>query len=188
MTGITKCEQRLAAQTARKALPDDLRRQHNQAICTRIAKHPAVKEARTIMSYMAFAGEVDPAELHDSLRNRDLKLCIPICGENGFMQAFFPRDQGTLEAGKFGIIAPVPERSDLIDPEEIEVVLTPCVAFDTSRMRLGWGGGYYDRFLPRCPKAFSIAAAYEVQRVEEVVSDHPWDAVLDAVATELGWY
>ena len=104
------------------------------------------------------------------------------------MQAFFPRDQGTLEGGKFGNVAPVPERSDLIDPEEIEVVLTPCVAFDTNRMRLGWGGGYYDRFLPRCPKAFSIAAAYEVQRVEEVVSDHPWDAVLDAVATELGWY
>ena len=166
MFSISKTEQRLAAQAARKALPDELRRQHNKAICNRIAEHPAVKKARVIMSYLAFAGEVDLTGLHESLRNRDLKLCFPVCAENGFMQAFFPRDQGALEAGKFGIFAPVPERSDLIDPEEIEVVLTPCVAFDASRMRLGWGGGYYDRFLPRCPKAFSIAAAYEVQRVE----------------------
>ena len=188
MLNRTKDDQRQSAQAARKAMPAELRQRYNSAICKRVAEHPAVKEAGVIMSYMAFAGEVDLAELHGSLRNRVLKLCFPICGENGFMQAWCPRDPDALKAGKYGIIAPLPEGSDLIDPCEIDVVLTPCMAFDTSRLRLGWGGGYYDRFLPKCSKATSIAVAYEVQRVESVISDHPWDAVLDAVATELGWY
>lgn len=188
MGGITKDEQRQAAQVARKTIPDDLRGEYNKAICQRIAKHPALQEARIVMSYLAFAGEVDLAQLHEALKGQGVKLCFPHCGENGFMQPLSPRDENPCQSGKFGIMAPVAEHSDVVDPNEIDVVLTPCVAFDTSRLRLGWGGGYYDRFLPRCPQAVSIAPAYEVQLVENVVSDHPWDAVLDAVATELRWY
>lgn len=188
MPAITKSEQRMAAQAARKALPEDLRRQYNNAICRRIADHPAIKDARVVMSYMAFAGEVDLAELHAVLIDQGKKLCFPLCGENGFMQPLYPRNENSWESGKYGIMTPVAESSDVIKPENIDVVLTPCVAFDSTRLRLGWGGGYYDRFLPRCPKAVSIAAAFEVQHVDSVVSDHPWDAVLDAVATELCWY
>ena len=140
------------------------------------------------MSYLAFAGEVDLAQLHGFLKDRGVKLCFPHCGENGFMQALAPKEEHALESGLYGIITPDPKHSDLVDPQNIDLVLTPCVAFDSNRMRLGWGGGYYDRFLPRCPQAVSIAAAYEVQHVDQVVSDHPWDAVLDAVATETDWY
>lgn len=140
------------------------------------------------MSYNGFAGEVNLEQLHGMLSSQGARLCFPLCGENGFMQALAPKAGYPLESGKYGILAPVLEHSDLIDPAEIDVVLTPCVAFDESRLRLGWGGGYYDRFLPHCPQAISIAAAYEVQKVDQVVSDHPWDAVLDAVATERCWY
>jgi len=185
---LTKSEQRAAAQAARKAIPDNLRKQYNTTICSRIAGHPAVKNAKIVMSYLAFAGEVDLDELHEKLKAQRVKLCYPHCGENGYMQPLSPKDENPCESGKFGIMTPVAELSDVIEPEDIDVVLTPCVAFDASRLRLGWGGGYYDRFLPRCPQAVSIAPAYEVQYVDNVVSDHPWDAVLDAVATELRWY
>lgn len=188
MPGSTKREQRKAALAVRKSIPEDLRCQYNNAICIRIAENPAIEAAQVIMSYLAFGGEVDLAALHTILRDQGKKLCFPICGENGFMQPLSPRDQNSWVTGKYGILRPAAEHSDLIEPENIDIVLTPCVAFDSSRLRLGWGGGYYDRFLPRCPKAVSIAAAYEVQRVDKVVSDHPWDAVLDAVATELCWY
>lgn len=188
MPNITKTEQRKAAQAARKAIPEDLRGQYNHAICQRIAAHPAIKDAKIIMSYLAFAGEVDLAELHAALKEQGKRLCFPLCGENGFMQPLAARGEESWEVGMYGILTPVPELSDVIEPQEIDIVLTPCVAFDASRLRLGWGGGYYDRFLPRCPQVVSIAAAYQVQYVEQVVSDHPWDAVLDAVATELRWY
>jgi 5-formyltetrahydrofolate cyclo-ligase len=188
MPDITKSEQRKRAQAARKAIPDDLRREYDRAICQRIGEHPALKDARLVMSYMAFAGEVDLTQLHETLCDRGIEVCFPECCDEGVIQALLPRDEDCWEPGRYGILAPAAERSDLIEPCDIDLVLTPCVAFDESRMRLGWGGGYYDRFLPRCPQAYSIAAAYEVQRVEKVISDHPWDAVLDAVATELRWY
>jgi 5-formyltetrahydrofolate cyclo-ligase len=188
MPGTIKSEQRKAAQAARKALPDELRRQYDSAICKRVAEHPAVKNAKIVMSYMAFGGEVDLAELHAVLIDQGKKLCFPLCGENGSMQSLYPRNEDAWKIGRYGIAAPVLEHSNVIDPENIDVVLTPCVPFDATRMRLGWGGGYYDRFLPRCINAVSIAAAYEVQHVDSVVSDHPWDAPLDAVATEHRWY
>lgn len=188
MGGLTKDEQRQAAQAAREAIPAELRVRYNQAICQRIAQHPAIQDARIVMSYLAFAGEVDLDQLHTILAGQGVKLCFPHCGEDGLMEALAPREDGPLEAGMYGITTPDPEHSELIYPNQLDIVLTPCVAFDSSRLRLGWGGGYYDRFLPRCPKAVSIAPAYEVQRVDKVVSDHPWDAVLDAVATERSWY
>jgi len=188
MAAFTKDEQRKIAQTARKAIPDDLRKQYNSAICTRISQHAAVKGAKIIMSYMAFAGEVDLSELHILLTNQGKKLCFPLCGENGFMEPYHPLNENSWHTGKYGIQTPIPENSAVIKAENIDVVLTPCMAFDSSRRRLGWGGGYYDRFLPRCPQAVSIAAAYEVQHVDKVISDHPWDAVLDAIATETRWY
>ena len=188
MPDITKDQQREAAQAARQAIPDDLRREWNQAICQRISENPRVQEARMVMSYMAFAGEVDLAGLHRVLENRGVELCFPLCCDEGVIQALFPEDEGAWESGKYGIQAPKAEQSRVIEPCDLDLVLVPCVAFDESRLRLGWGGGYYDRFLPRCPQAFSIAAAYEVQRVDQVVSDHPYDAVLDAVATEKRWY
>lgn len=188
MSKITKNQQRTAAQAARKVLPNNLRREYNKAICQRIMGHPAILDAKMVLSYMAFAGEVDLAQLHDLFEDQGKQVCFPRCCEEGVIQALLPRDKKSWKEGRYGIQTPVAKHSEVIDAESIDVVLTPCVAFDTNRLRIGWGGGYYDRYLPRCLNAVSIGAAYEVQRVELVVSDHPWDAVLDAVATELDWY
>ena len=60
----------------------------------------------------------------------------------------------------------------------------PGLAFDRELYRLGRGGGYYDRFLPRCEKAVVAAVAYELQRVDELEAE-PWDVAMDVVFTEV---
>ena len=70
-----------------------------------------------------------------------------------------------------------------VQPEEIDVVLVPCVGFDVGLRRLGYGAGYYDRYLPRCRKALCIGVAFEVQRLELVVTGEH-DRSLDRIVTE----
>ena len=81
MPNPSKTEQRKMAQGARNAIVGDIRQQYNKAISMRIAGHPAIADAKVIMSYMAFAGEVDLAELHTELKAQGKTVCFPLCGE-----------------------------------------------------------------------------------------------------------
>jgi 5-formyltetrahydrofolate cyclo-ligase len=87
-----------------------------------------------------------------------------------------------------GIPAPDPARARQIDPAEIDLVLVPGTAFDRAGGRVGMGAGFYDRYLPRCTRAFWLGVAFEAQLVERAAAG-PLDARMDAVATERGvWY
>ena len=86
-------------------------------------------------------------------------------------------------AGAYGIREPDGARSTEIPPAEIDLVLCPCTAFDGAGNRLGMGGGYYDRFLPRCEKAAVVSVAFEVQRAAKIPMDR-YDRGVDAVITE----
>ena len=91
------------------------------------------------------------------------------------------------ETGLYGIRTPVLERSVLLEPEQLDLVLVPCTAFDADCFRVGMGKGYYDRYLPRCTKAAKIGIALEVQRVAHAAVDEH-DQRLDAFVTERGLY
>ena len=81
----------------------------------------------------------------------------------------------------------MPGQCRIVSPEEIDLVLVPCAAFDDQCRRLGMGGGYYDRYLPQCSRAFSAALAYEVQKVFAVAAQ-AYDVFVDSVVTETGLY
>ena len=96
------------------------------------------------------------------------------------MQAMIP---GGWKEGFRGIPEPDPVCSEEVAPEEIDLVICPGAAFDRECTRLGMGGGYYDRFLPRCGKAAVILAAFEAQRADRLPREQ-WDIPMDRVVTE----
>ena len=173
---------------ARRALSESERAEMSSEICKRLEDYLKAKESSIILSYAAFDGEPDLSEFHSWAKAQGKIVAFPlICGD-GLMDACVPDDDRAWITGKFGILAPDPERSHVIAPEEIDVVLAPCVCFDLNKVRLGRGGGFYDRYLPRCPQAEHIAVAYDFQRIGLLPEVQPWDVPVDTAVTEKALY
>lgn len=162
---------------ARKALSRDNVEVLSRRIVSKVEELPEYRLARTVMIYRAVQGEVSMELLRGKV------FAYPLCTGPGEMCALLPEGEEAWRKGAFGIPEPVREVSREIAPEEIDLVLCPCAAFDADCRRLGMGGGYYDRFLPKCTGAKFIAAAYEFQKAEEILT-RSWDIPMDAVVTE----
>lgn len=92
-------------------------------------------------------------------------------------------DETQLITNRFGIEEPSPETSQPVEIEVIDAVLVPLLAFDRQGQRVGYGGGYYDRFLAQCrPNALKIGLSY-FMAVEEIEDANEWDVKLDVCVT-----
>lgn len=152
-------------------------------ICETLLGNDAVKRANTIMCYVSFRSELQTRKIISELEKQNKALCFPVCGKNGVMQAWHPLNNDAWTTGMMGIREPDVENSRLVLPEEIDLVICPMVAFDEQCRRMGYGGGYYDRYLPQCTKAVRIGIAFEVQRLERIITD-AYDQPMHHIITE----
>ena len=181
-----KAAQRKAGIAARRALSDTERTRSNAALCARIMALDCFKKAENILLYAAFGGEADLSALAVEAARQGKTLAYPVCGEGFSLTAAVPGPDG-WEVGAYGIRTPILSRSEIIRPDQLDLVLVPCTAFDTACRRVGMGKGYYDRYLPRCTRAVKLGIAFEAQRVPHAALDEH-DQRLDAFITEGGIY
>ena len=155
---------------ARAALTPAQRQEKSRII---LEKLKALLPAQScILSYCASPEEVNLDGLPGAAYPRVI--------QKGEMEAFLPQKDWYLD--RYGIRTPGAD-AIWIPPEEITLVLVPCVGFDAQCRRLGHGGGYYDRFLPRCKNARFLGIAFSVQELPQIPSE-PHDFPLDGVLTE----
>ena len=99
------------------------------------------------------------------------RYVFPRCGRGGRMDFHEVRNPQTdLEPGAMGIPAPKADCTG-VEAQEIDLLLVPGVAFTAAGDRLGYGGGFYDRYMPRCTKARICAYAFEEQRVDALPTE-----------------
>jgi 5-formyltetrahydrofolate cyclo-ligase len=178
-----KRELRSAILAKRANLSADERRRLSKIICAKLTSDERIISAKTVFSYQPFGSEVDITAFNDRATFRGSIVAFPVCHGEGIMEAAVPEADDALRAGRYGIAEPDPQRSRIVLPGEFDVVLVPCVGFDSKNIRLGMGGGFYDRYLPACAGALKLGVAFSLQRVEEAFGD-PWDTVLDDVITD----
>jgi 5-formyltetrahydrofolate cyclo-ligase len=135
------------------------------AIAERLLALPELRSAGTVMLFVSFGSEVDTAPILDLLATEGRKIVLPRVQEGEVVPV--PWDPGqTLAPAPFGAGEPP---GDPVDPGEIDVVVTPGLAFDRRGNRTGYGGGYYDRLFRRMrPDVPKVAVAFSLQIVDAV--------------------
>lgn len=177
---MTRDEQRKAGIAARNSLSMEEVRSRSQRIAEAIAASELWRNAATILSYRAVGHEVDLSALESYARRDGKRICYPLCTAPGQMIALLPLGEDSWHKGSFGITEPLREKSVEIAPEELDLVLCPCTAYDSENHRMGMGGGYYDRYLPRCSRARIAAVAFSVQECEQLDTE-PWDVGMEVI-------
>ncbi|MCR4955094.1 MAG: 5-formyltetrahydrofolate cyclo-ligase [Lachnospiraceae bacterium] len=184
---MDKKELRKEKRKARKALQGTARQLAQKAITERIQNLDVYKNAKTVLSFLAFDGEVELFELHRAMEAEGKQVAYPYCVGKTSMVALIPKDENSYGKDLYGLKVPLMEASQKVEPEDIDVILTPLVAFDENCHRLGMGAGIYDRFLPQCKKAVKIGVAFETQKVDRLVTEE-FDVPLNGVITEKDLY
>jgi len=157
------------------------------ALCQNLITALPCGLGQRVMAYLPIRGEVDLSAGLYSYEEQGVEIVLPKVMGAGRIEPFFcpPPWQQHVQVASYGIREPMGEARQ-VEPDSIELVLVPGLAFDREFYRLGYGGGYYDRFLPRLrPSALMIGAAFSFQVVESLPHD-AHDTRLDALLTEQG--
>ena len=121
-----KQAQRAAGRAARKALDAPQRAAANAALCRRVLELDAYRTAHTLLLYAAFGGEANLAAVAAEAARQGKTVAYPVCGEGFSLTAAVPGADGWA-VGQYGIHAPVLERSTLLQPEQLDLVLVMSV-------------------------------------------------------------
>ena len=125
--------------------------------------------------------EIDDLEIINFLRKKKIKISLPIVGKNNQMNFYEWLKNDPLKINKYGIAEPISLKK--IYPD---IIFVPLVAYDADLNRLGYGGGYYDRYLDKIKnikKVLKIGLAFSYQKLKKIpINIH--DKKLDLIVTE----
>jgi 5-formyltetrahydrofolate cyclo-ligase len=164
----------------RDALPADVREERGERVVERFLELPEVQRAKTVMLFSHFGSEVPTGSLIRRLHDRGVVVALPRIEDGHLVPVVYAPGDPTSTTS-FGALEPLDGTP--LDPASIDVVAVPGVAFDRGGSRVGYGGGYYDRFLRNLP-AFTVAVAFGLQVVEEALPAGRFDLPVQAIVTE----
>jgi len=167
-----------------KQMPEADRLAAADSVRQQLTASPLYLAAQTVFCYVSFRTELATHALLRQILADGKQLAVPLVLGQGHMEACLLTRWEQLVPGSYGILEPAAD-TPRVQPQQIDLCLTPGLAFDAACRRLGRGAGYYDRFLAQCGGT-TVALAYAAQLVEQVPCE-PHDRPLDAVLTEQGW-
>ena len=184
---MDKKELRRIVAARRKEYSDPELTRMSRAVTEKIRALAEYREAETVFAYMDLPGEVKMREFIRLAWADGKTVAVPkICalkahqadgtqpiGEGISVEMRFFRIESfdDLREGMMRIMEPDPERCGCMDHAETALMIMPCVAFDEKCRRVGYGGGFYDRYLAAHPHHPTAAAAYEFQIFDEVPTE-----------------
>ncbi|MCY3765748.1 MAG: 5-formyltetrahydrofolate cyclo-ligase [Gemmatimonadetes bacterium] len=159
-------------------------RARSERIIARLTGQEVYRRAGCLASYVSIANEVDTLILIDFALDSGKRVGVPVVKPNRTLIHREVRSRAELKPSGFGLLEPSLEDGAVVPPDAFDVVLVPGLAFDRAGNRVGFGAGFYDRFLSFAP-AFKIGLAYDFQLFDRLPAG-PRDIPMDFVVTESG--
>ena len=138
-------------------------------------------KSKNIGGYFTSNFEIDDLKILEMMEKKNFNVSLPVIKENNQMNFLQWSRNDPLKINKFGI--PEPISSKIIDPD---ILLVPLVSFDSKLNRLGYGGGFYDRYIEKIEKVkkvIKIGLAFSYQKIKKVPINK-FDKKLDFIITE----
>ena len=175
----------------RNALSIEQQLLSSKQLLSRLITHPKIKQADTLGIYLANNGELDPMLFIQWCWQNNKRVFLPVLHpfSKGHLLFLHFDERSLLLPNRFGIPEPRLTKNAIMPIEQLDIVMTPLVAFDQAGNRLGMGGGFYDRTLSQVGgvKPYLMGLAHDEQQVDKVPTDD-WDIPLSEIITPLNSY
>ena len=183
-----KSKMRKSALRARRSMSAEDRAIASEKISAKVIRSHEFFAASAIACYLPMPDEVDPVRIIQRALCANKRIFCPVIENHGKMfYRRFERDS-TLRRSDFGLWEPVD--GEIISARNLDLVITPLVAYDDHNNRIGMGGGYFDRYFAfqkhakRWLRPKLMGLAFDCQKVEKIGSN-PWDIRLYSVVSDV---
>lgn len=167
----------------RNSLDKEIKDKMDYEIYNKLINSELYLKAKNIFIYISFDKEIETKRIINKALNDEKNVYIPkIYRHDKSMKAIRLKSSEDLKENSMGILEPI-EDSDYINKEEIDLIIVPGVVFDLNGNRIGYGGGYYDRYLEDIKEVSNkVVLAYDLQ-VVDFIEPESHDINIDYIIT-----
>ena len=180
---LQKKELRKILKEKRNALDPDTCRSSDTAIFKAITSWDVYQKAETVFCFVGTEDEINTKPIIEDILKKGKRAGVPKCISKGIMEVYEIHSMDDLAPGKYGILEPV-DTCEKISPKEIDLALIPCLSCSRDGRRLGYGGGYYDRYLNQVKGTLAVLCRTDLMCDEIPTEGH--DKNMDFVICEEG--
>ncbi|GHU80629.1 5-formyltetrahydrofolate cyclo-ligase [Clostridia bacterium] len=181
-----KAELRKRYKAVRDGMDAEVRACKDKKILSHILSMPQYKACKTLLVYVSVNSEADTLELISTALSDGKQVAVPRCASGaGRMDFYIIASLGKLEKGAFGLLEPIPGKNGKLTDFSGGLCILPGLVFDMSGYRLGYGGGYYDRFLSGRYSGATAGICYS-ECVVRTIRRGEHDVPCDFLVTENG--
>lgn len=184
---VEKKQKRRELLEIRNFIPEQERAEKSRFIFMQLKELPEWKNAEVVFTYVSFGSEVDTILLIKECFKAGKKVAVPRVLDKTRMEFYYITSLDELKEGKWGILEPEGVEENLADVSKVQsqmklLMIMPGIGFDREGHRLGYGGGYYDRYLEKygANRFWKIGLAFEEQIQDIIVTDE-YDVKVDGV-------
>lgn len=179
---MNKSELRKIMSVKRNSLTDEEKIHKSRKIFENLLDTSNLADVGCIFIFVSYRSECDTTPIIDYCIDNGIKVAVPrVNGDK--MDFYVIRDKSELSIGSYGILEPVTDT--IIYPDEKSLIIMPGLVFDTKGNRIGYGGGYYDKYISEYNLGLKAAICFDFQIIEEnIIEVEDTDVVPDMIITD----